>query len=63
MEWNIDGREAVGCAKVISVPALDIMEKIPSDKIKTITFTPTTTGEITFSCSMGMAGPGIFEVE
>ncbi len=63
VEWNIDGREAVGCAKVISVPALDIMEKIPSDKIKTITFTPTTTGEITFSCSMGMAGPGIFEVE
>jgi uncharacterized protein len=62
VEWNIDGRKAVGCAKVLSVPALGIMEQLPQDKIKTITFTPTKAGKITFSCSMGMAGPGVFEV-
>ncbi len=62
VEWHIDGRDAVGCAKIISVPALGITERLPSSGIKTITFTPTKAGKITFSCGMGMAGPGVFEV-
>jgi uncharacterized protein len=62
VEWNIDGRGAVGCARVISVPALGIQESLPSNGIKTIRFTPTKIGKIKFSCSMGMAGPGTFEV-
>jgi uncharacterized protein len=62
VEWTIDGRNAIGCAKEITVPALGIREILPSDKVKTITFTPTKAGKITFSCSMGMAGPGTFEV-
>ena len=62
VEWNIDGKSAQGCAQIISVPKLGIVEQLPRDKIKTVTFTPTETGKITFSCSMGMAGPGVFKV-
>lgn len=62
VEWNVDGRNAQGCAGVISVPKLGIMEKLPRDSIKTIAFTPQQTGKITFTCGMGMAGPGTFEV-
>ncbi len=62
VEWRIDGRNAQGCAGIISVPKLGIMERLPKDSIKTINFTPQQTGKITFTCSMGMAGPGTFEV-
>ena len=62
VEWNIDGSKAQGCAQIISVPKLGITEQLPRDQIKTITFTPTETGKITFSCGMGMAGPGVFKV-
>ena len=62
VEWNIDGRNAQGCAGIISVPKLGIMERLPKDEIKTIEFTPQQTGKITFTCGMGMAGPGTFEI-
>lgn len=62
VEWIIDGRDAQGCAGIISVPKLGIMEQLPKDEIKTIEFTPQQTGKITFTCGMGMAGPGTFEV-
>ncbi len=62
VEWRIDGRGAVGCAQVISVPSLGITDYLPRDAIKTIRFTPKDVGTITFSCSMGMAGPGRFIV-
>lgn len=62
VKWNIDGRKATGCAKVISVPSLGITQRLSSDSITTIEFTPTKTGNIQFSCSMGMAGPGQFVV-
>ena len=63
VEFNIDGRNAAGCAQVISFPSLGITEYLPKDEIKTITFTPKEFGKIRFSCTMGMAGPGIFNVE
>lgn len=62
VEWHIDGTKAVGCARVISVPSLGITEYLPQDQEKVITFTPSGTNSIKFSCSMGMAGPGIFTV-
>ena len=62
VEWRIDGRNAQGCAGVISVPKLGILERLPKNEIKTIEFTPQKEGKITFTCSMGMAGPGTFEV-
>lgn len=61
VQWNIDGQGARGCAKIISVPALGIMEQLSSG-VKTVEFTPQKTGKIKFSCGMGMAGPGFFEV-
>ena len=61
VEWRVDGSKAVGCAKVLALPALGIQEILGND-IKTITFTPTKVGKLTFSCGMGMAGPGVFEV-
>ncbi len=62
VEWHIDGTRAEGCAQVISVPSLGITEFLPRDKEKVITFTPQETDTIKFSCSMGMAGPGVFTV-
>ncbi|MEK6940171.1 MAG: sulfite exporter TauE/SafE family protein, partial [Nanoarchaeota archaeon] len=62
VEWNIDGKNAQGCAQIISVPKLGIIERLPRDSIKTIAFTPEQTGKITFTCGMGMAGPGTFEI-
>lgn len=57
VEWQIDGRGAVGCTQVITVPRLGITEYLPRNAIKTISFTPENTGEIKFSCSMGMTDP------
>ncbi|MEK6922223.1 MAG: sulfite exporter TauE/SafE family protein [Nanoarchaeota archaeon] len=62
VEWRIDGKNAVGCARVISVPGLGITEFLPQNQIKTITFTAKDQGTIRFSCTMGMAGPGTFNV-
>ncbi len=62
VEWSIDGRKAQGCAQIISVPKLGIVERLSRDHLTTIKFTPQQAGKITFSCSMGMAGPGVFDV-
>jgi len=61
VEWHVDGTNAQGCAKIISVPKLRIQELLnPGDNV--INFVPNNKGKIQFSCSMGMAGPGVFEV-
>ncbi|MBS3117040.1 sulfite exporter TauE/SafE family protein [Candidatus Woesearchaeota archaeon] len=62
VEWRVDGRKAQGCAQILSVPALGIIESLPREEIKTISFTPNKAGTIRFSCGMGMAGPGTFTV-
>lgn len=62
VEWRIDGRDARGCARVIAAPKLGIMERLLPNSETMIRFTPTNTGTIAFSCSMGMAGPGQFNV-
>jgi uncharacterized protein len=62
VRWEIDGRKAQGCAQVISAPNIGITEFLPRDDIKVIEFTPNQVGQISFSCTMGMAGPGEFNV-
>ncbi|NQV92009.1 sulfite exporter TauE/SafE family protein [Candidatus Woesearchaeota archaeon] len=62
VRWEIDGRNAQGCAQVISVPSKGITEFLPQNDIKVIEFTPDKVGKIRFSCTMGMAGPGVFDV-
>jgi sulfite exporter TauE/SafE/copper chaperone CopZ len=57
VEWRIDSTKASGCAQVISMPKLRYTEFIGKSK-KTISFTPTQTGNIDFMCSMAMTTPG-----
>jgi uncharacterized protein len=61
VEFLVDGSDAIGCAKIFSIPDLGITERL-SGGIDKITFTVQKTGKILFSCSMGMAGPGVLEV-
>lgn len=58
VDWIIDGTKAAGCAQVITLRKLGITEFLPSNQLKTITFTPTQLGDLPFSCSMGMTTPG-----
>lgn len=46
-----------GCIQAFTIPALDIQEVVPVGITKTLTFTaPDRSGELAFSCSMGMYG-------
>ena len=56
--WQIDGKEAQGCARVISVPKLNLVKYLSPEGITTIAFTPEEEGDISFSCTMGMTTPG-----
>lgn len=58
VEWRIDGSGAQGCAQVITVPSLGITKYLPPNKETVIRFTPQETGDISFSCSMGMTTRG-----
>ena len=58
VEWRVDGREAGGCASVLTAGSIGITEYLPKDSVSVIEFTPTTTGKIPFSCSMGMTTRG-----
>lgn len=58
VEWQVDGRGAAGCGKVIVMPSLGLSKYLSQDGITTIEFTPTQTGTIPFNCSMGMMTRG-----
>ena len=58
VEWQIDGGNAVACAQVLVMPKLGISKYLSPQGITTITFTPTETGTIPFSCAMGMTTRG-----
>lgn len=56
------GKDAYSCASAFRIPSLGIGVNLKSaNDVQKITFTPTETGEIPFSCSMGMY-TGIIEV-
>ncbi|MBI4140024.1 sulfite exporter TauE/SafE family protein [Candidatus Woesearchaeota archaeon] len=61
VEWKVDGTKAQGCAQILTVPKLGITKRLTKD-VNVIKFTPENTGTIHFTCGMGMAGPGTFEV-
>jgi hypothetical protein len=53
VKWIIDAEAPYSCASAIVVPSLKIQTQLkPGENI--IEFTPNKTGEISFSCSMGM---------
>ena len=47
--------------RVLTIPSLGITKYL-SPGINEISFTPTQTGVLQFTCSMGMVGPGQFNV-
>lgn len=51
--WNINSTNSYTCASSLVVPSLGIRKNLVSGN-NVITFTPTKTGRIAFSCSMGM---------
>jgi plastocyanin len=60
VRWVVDGTNAVGCTKFLVASEIGISRRLNSgDNI--IEFTPTKTGIISFSCSMGMVN-GRFRV-
>ncbi len=58
VEWRIDGSKAGGCARVITMPGMDITKSLASEGETVISFTPTRAGKLPFSCTMGMTTPG-----
>jgi sulfite exporter TauE/SafE/copper chaperone CopZ len=58
---QIDGTKATGCARSILIPAFNVRTTLKSG-ITEVSFTPSKLGSFSFSCSMGMAGPGTINV-
>ena len=53
-EITIEPNGAQGCVRSFVIPSLKIRQLVPANKPVTIKFTPTKTGIINFTCSMGM---------
>ncbi len=60
VKWIIDAKAPYSCASVLLIPKLKI-QKFLSAGENTVEFTPTETGALPFSCSMGMY-TGVFNV-
>jgi plastocyanin domain-containing protein len=58
VEWQIDGRNAVGCGQVLVMPTTGLTKYLSKDAVTIMRFTPKETGEIPFNCSMGMMSRG-----
>jgi plastocyanin domain-containing protein len=50
------------CATAIQIPDENLKADLPLNRPVTLTFTPKKTGEIKYSCAMGMVG-GVLEVK
>jgi uncharacterized protein len=45
---------AVGCARAFMIPSLGVSKVLPENGTEVIEFTPTETGILSYTCSMGM---------
>src|SRR3989344_1830132 len=63
VEWVVDGSKAQGCAQILSIPSMKITQRLSRSEPNIIRFTPEKSGQIMFTCGMGMAGPGYFNVQ
>lgn len=50
----INSKNNRSCARAFTIPSLGISKLLPENGTENISFTPTSTGRIAFSCSMGM---------
>ena len=62
IELHVNGKQAQGCAQILTIPSLGITERLSKQELTVIPFVPEKVGTIKFTCSMGMAGPGTIEV-
>lgn len=58
VRWEVDGRNAAGCAQVLLSSSLGVARYLSPDHVTAIGFTPQQPGRYGFSCSMGMTTPG-----
>ena len=58
VRWEINAAKAAGCAHVLVAPAINVQKLLDGYNTNVVTFTPTKDGTISFTCSMGMTGPG-----
>lgn len=63
VEWRVDGKNAAGCAGVITIPKMGIQEFLAKDKETIVAFTPTQAGTLPFTCSMGMTSGKFIVIE
>ena len=57
----LNSQSTQSCARAFTIPSLNIQKLLPASGSTTLEFTPTQTGPLVFSCSMGMYN-GIFNV-
>jgi plastocyanin domain-containing protein len=62
VKWVIDAQEANSCSSVLVAPSINVKKGLAQGE-NTITFTPTETGTIKFSCIMGMYSGAFTVVE
>lgn len=61
VKLTLNTQKTFGCIRAFTIPSLNISEILPETGQKTIEFTPTKTGRLSYSCSMGMYS-GLFTV-
>lgn len=54
VEWHINAENAQGCALSMTIPTLGLAKTLSPTEETVITFTPSKTGPLAFTCSMGM---------
>lgn len=54
VKLKFTANNAAGCVQVFTIPSLNIKKVIPSTGREELTFTPTKTGKLPYSCAMGM---------
>lgn len=54
VKLNLITNNVGGCARAFTIPAFNISKVLPTTGTTTIEFTPTKTGLLTYTCSMGM---------
>jgi sulfite exporter TauE/SafE/copper chaperone CopZ len=58
VNWQIDGSNATGCARIVLSSSLRIAKYVSPDRVTTVTFIPREAGNYSFSCPMGMTTRG-----
>jgi len=53
VQWIIDAKDQYSCASTLLAPSIGVRKSLQAGQ-NIIEFTPTETGTIPFSCSMGM---------